>query len=342
MVVVKAEIYPANATWQELEWKAVNDIGIDVSFVSLDVRKNENAVSVTAKGDGSFRLRCSCKNGGSVVSVRSDLEMNAIGIGTAVFHPYEEIYAGLCDYHTENAINGIDYGISFFPSEIGTSICMIGFDFIDFGDFGSDSITLPIFANTDNAVSLQIWDGNPSYPESSLLADIKYQKTPEWLVFQEETYHLNNRLKGIQSLYFVSTDEFQLRGFFFEKQYKGYGLLFASECTHIYGDTYDKKPKAIENIGNNVALAFEHMDFGENKAINIMICSRSRYEINPIQIRFTNESETNIQILEVPGSEDYAEQTFSIEPLSGEGNIEFIFLPGSQFDLQYFQFGTGE
>jgi len=42
--------------------------------------------------------------------------------------------------------------------------------------------------------------------------------------------------------------------------------------------------------------------------------------------------------VQVPGGDEYAAQSFSIESLAGHGTVEFIFLPGSNFDFAWFQF----
>ena len=44
------------------------------------------------------------------------------------------------------------------------------------------------------------------------------------------------------------------------------------------------------------------------------------------------------QVVEFPVSEDVQTLTFPIEGFSGDGKVNFIFLPGSDFDLISFQF----
>ena len=55
-------------------------------------------------------------------------------------------------------------------------------------------------------------------------------------------------------------------------------------------------------------------------------------------MRFKTETGDSVQVVEVPGSADYTEQTFDIEPLDGFGAVEFIFMPGSNFDFAWFRF----
>lgn len=334
--LVEAALFPENAVYDQLEWRAVNDSGIEVNFIQLE--RDGNRARVTALGEGRFRLRCSCKNGGSCSSVVSSLEMEAIGMGAALLNPYEEIPAGLCGYRSEKAGEGVSHGIGFSGSDSDKREGVIGFEHVDFGDYGSDSIILPIFANTNDPVTFQIWEGMPKQEGSTLLADCFYHKPPRWMEFQEETYLLKKRLKGVTSLYFATGDAFVLRGFSVQKQEKAFSRLCASECSKIYGDAYTIKEERVEQIGNNVILEFEHMDFGEKGAEEIKICSRSELSMNPVQIRFTSDMGSSLQIVKLVGSREYQEQTFSIEPLKGAGKVEFVFLPGSSFDFWWFEF----
>ncbi|MGN0506682.1 MAG: glycoside hydrolase family 2 TIM barrel-domain containing protein [Lachnospiraceae bacterium] len=340
-VKVEAKIYPENATYRELEWKAIIDTGIEVNFVT--VKTEGNTAYVTAEGDGEFRLRCYTKNGGFAESVQSSLEFVAEGIGAAAFDPYEEVPAGLCDYRTERAVEGIEHGINFLGSEDGGKSCIIGFTHVDFGDYGSDKVTLPIFANTNDPVSIALWEGMPGEEGSTLLYDGYYQKPAEWMVFKEETYTLSKRLRGVTSLYIATDASYQLRGFSFEKLNKAYATLYAGENSYVYGDAFEvckseDDKTAIEHIGNNVTIGYEHMDFGETGAHRITLESRSPLALSTVQLRFKTEAGEQVQAVQVPGCADYTEHTFTIEPLFGNGTVEFIFMPGSNFDMKWFKF----
>lgn len=335
-ITVRAIIYPENTSYRELEWRATNDTGIDVNYVEL--LPEGNTVKVLAEGDGRFWLKCFARNGGSGVSVQSAIELKAEGIGKAFLNPYEEIPAGLCEYRSEQCGEGIEHGIGFLGTEDGEGYCVAGFTSLNFGDFGTDEITLPIFANTNHPVTFQIWEGNPEEVGSEMLADCYYFKPPQWMVFQEESYKLSHRIRGNAQIYIVTAYNFQLRGIYFKKEEKAYTLLKAAECDRIYGDVYRIQEDKVEQIGNNVTLEFENMDFGEQGTNEITICYRSVQELNPVQIRFTGEGMGSIQVVEADLREDYGEQTFRIETLTGKGKLEFIFLPGSCFDFHWFQF----
>lgn len=330
--------HPVSAVYQTLEWRAVNDTGIDVNFIELI--PFEDGVRVKASGDGAFRLKCFSRNAGSSVSVQSMIEMKAEGLGRVYLNPYEEIPTGLCDFKAEKAKEGIEHGINFLgcPKGQGEKECAIGFTGIDFGSYGSDEITLSIFANTNDPVTFRIWEGDPKEQGSELLADCFYHKPPKWMVFQEQSYKLKKRIQQKAILYLATDDSFQLKGIRFEKQEKAYARLLAAECDCIYGDSYEMKEEKVEKIGNNVSLVFEHMDFGEKGAGTITISCRSYQKLNPIQIRFAGDMGSSVQMIEAEASHEYGLQTFKLEKLKGKGTLSFIFLPGSCFDFDWFQF----
>lgn len=337
---IRVMLYPENASYRELEWKAVNDTGITVNFA--EVISLEGGARVKALGDGKFRIKCCLRNGGSAVSVCSELEMSAEGIGKAYLNPYNEIPAGLCGFRTERAGEGIEHGVNFLGcennSEQGAYQCVIGFTDIDFGDFGTDEIVLPIFANTNDAITFQIWEGNPEKAGSELLADCFYHKAPEWMVFKEQSYKLRKRIKGNIPLYIATDCSFQLRGIYFTKQEKAYARLGAAQCDIIYGDAYEINQGKVEKIGNNVSLVFKQMDFGKQGAGRIVLNCRSYQSLNPVQIRFASDISSSIQVVEAAFSHEYGEQVFEIEKLKGKGDLSFIFMPGSCFDFNWFQF----
>ena len=119
---------------------------------------------------------------------------------------------------------------------------------------------------------------------------------------------------------------------------KAYATLSAKENTRITGDTFTIEEDAITGIGNNVTLEYENMDFGEEGLSSITICGHSPIEMNSIHVRFYNDEGDINQIVEFPYSDDYVEKTYPLEPVKGKCKVNFIFLPGSKFDLKWFRF----
>lgn len=87
-----------------------------------------------------------------------------------------------------------------------------------------------------------------------------------------------------------------------------------------------------------MTIGFEQMDFGEAGAHEIKLESRSPLPLSTVQLRFKTEEKEHVQAIQVPGSAEYTEHILEIEPLFGIGTVEFIFMPGSNFDMKWFRF----
>lgn len=331
-MIVRARLYPENTSYQEVEWSVVNDVGIESNISKVTAVGHEAKVS--ALGDGEFRLRCTSKNGTEKTKLISELEFKAEGLGEAYKDPYGFISAGLYDYSKGEVGNGNERGVA--TSRDGET--QVGFREIDFGSYGSDRITIPIFSLSNDEYSLQIWEGMPDEDESELIADVIYQKESKWNVYQEETYTLSKRLRGITSICFVLNQKVHIKGFSFEKKNRAFEKNLAIDSDHIYGDTFTKKDKSVEGIGNNVSLAFDGMDFTSEGMTKLVVCGRSPIDKNTIQIHFANQEGDSKQIFEFTHTEDYVEKEFNLEKITGEQRVTFIFLPGCNFDFGWFRF----
>ena len=329
---ITAKLFPEDTSYRELEWSVVNDAGIESNIAKVDV--NGDKVKVTALGDGEFRLRCTSKNGTDKTKLISELEYKAVGLGKAYKDPYGFISAGLYDYSKGEVTNGNERGVA--TSRDGET--QVGLREIDFGNYGSDKITIPIFALSDDEYSLQIWEGMPDEEGSELVADVIYQKPSKWNVYQEETYQLSKRLRGIKSICFVFRQKVHIKGFYFEKKNQAFERNYASECNHIYGDTFEIKENSVEGIGNNVSLTFESFDFTASEATKLIISGRSPIEKNTIHVRFASDEGDSNQMVEFHKSDGYEEQAFDLEKVTGVQKVTFVFLPGSNFDFGWFQF----
>lgn len=345
-VVVKAKLLPENTSYQDILWRLTTATGADTNIAALKVLPD--GVRITALGDGEFYLRAMTKNGGNRIALISMLDFKATGLGEANLNPYEFVSASLF-YDKRGALtNGNERGMA--TARDGVS--MIGFERVDFGEFGSDEITLPIFELGSNMVEIELWEGVPRETGSRKIDTLRYQKESIWNVFQEETYQLPERLTGMKTLWFlVDNHKIHLKGFSFTKKNKAYEKLYAIENTNIYGDTYnlreikassnkeiDHQGKVVENIGNNVSILFEDMDFMEGIS-KIKLCGHSPIDKNTIQICFTDEAGTEVkQLCEFTYSEDYVTKEFKLNNITGKQKVTFIFLPGCQFDFFWFMF----
>ncbi|WHZ03214.1 glycoside hydrolase family 2 TIM barrel-domain containing protein [Neobacillus sp. YX16] len=331
-MVVRAKLHPPDASYQEVEWSVVNEAGIVSNIAKVEAFGHE--AKIIALGDGEFRVRCTSKNGTDKTKLISQLEFIAEGLGTAYKDPYGFISAGLYDYSQGEVGNGNERGVA--TSRDGET--QVGFHDIDFGLYGSDAITLPIFALSSEEYSLQIWEGMPDEDGSELVADVIYQKESKWNVYQEETYRLSKRLRGITSICFVLQKKVHIKGFSFEKQNRAFEQNDAVECDHIYGDTFVLREYCVEGIGNNVSLEFEEMDFTSEGCTKLAIKGRSPIDKNTIHIRIVNQEGESNQLVEFTQSDEYEERVFELERITGVQKVTFIFLPGSNFDFGWFRF----
>ncbi len=333
-MVVSAKIYPANATHDDICWVAVNDFAVKTNLADLE---SEGAMCrIKAKGDGKFRLRCMTKNGTDKFKCISTIEFEAEGLGTACFDPYDFIAGSSYTDSKGDIGNGNEKGVA--TSRDAESY--VGYENIDFGEFGSDEITMPIFALDGNEYMVQIWEGRPGDGRSELLCDGKYCKPSIWNVYQPETYKLSRRVKGVTSIYFKADAKYHIKGFSFTKPDKAFTCIGAVENSRIYGDTFKVLKEEVTGIGNNVTLEFDNMDFGGRTARKLVICGSSPIEVNSIHIKATdvNTGETKTSLVEFTKTNGYEERTFDIEGITGDVKIGFVFLPGSNFDFKYFKF----
>ncbi|MNJ39249.1 hypothetical protein D3C77_341170 [compost metagenome] len=335
-MIVEVKLYPPDTSYTEVEWSAVDDAGIKSNIAKVEAHGHQAVV--TALGDGEFRIRCTSNNGTDKTKLISQLEFQASGLGTAYLDPYQFISAGLYQYSKGEVGNGNDRGVA--TSRDGET--RVGFYNIDFGDYGSDTITIPIFALSDDRYDLQIWEGIPDEEGSILLLDGAYQKPSKWNVYQEETYKLAKRLQGVTSLCFVLWEKVHIKGFYFEKMSKAFAQNAAADCNSIYGDSYHiaKGEGRIEGIGNNVSLVFENMNFGDTAANLLTVYGRSRIDKNTLHIQFEGVDGETRQLVEFTQSNGYEERTFELQKVEGLQKVTFIFLPGSNFDFGWFKFSS--
>ena len=335
-IEVEAVIKPENASYDDIYWLAVNDYAVKTNLAELqpDGRK----CRIRAKGDGNFRIRCMTKNGTDRFKCISTLEFTAEGLGTAYFDPYDFIAGSSYTDSKGDVGNGNEKGVA---TPRGTE-SYIGYTNLDFGEFGSDEITLPVFTLDSKEYVLRIWEGRPGDEGSELLCDGRYCKPSIWNVYQPETYKLKRRVKGVTSIYFTANDKYHLKGFSFTAPDKAFSQISASENSRVYGDTFTLNPGSdeIAGIGNNVTIEFDGMDFGDRTAAKLIICGRAPYGSNSIHLMVSDPDGTNSErtLLEFAQCAEFTERSFDIGRITGNKRIGFVFLPGSNFDLRWFRF----
>ena len=332
IVEVEAIIYPANASYEALEWRVTDAAGIDSNIVNLRILdENSRKVEITALGDGEFYLRCMTRNGSDKVKLISQLNFSITGLGAAHLNPYEFISGGLYNASNIELTNGNERGVA-SDRELKS---YIGFKGVDFGEYGADTITLPIFSLSPEELPIEIWEGMPGEEGSECLGIYPYTLGSQWNTYLEEVYTLPRKLKGLTTICFGFDRKVHLKGFQFAKPEKAYDKLSVKEYNSISGDSFLIKENTIEGIGNNVTIQFNEMDFSTKGLKKIQICGQTPLEKNTIRIQFNDEIS---QLVEFKHSKDYEVQEFELETLSENGTVSFIFLPGCQFNFKWFQF----
>jgi beta-galactosidase len=355
-LLISAVLSPAQAQIEEMTWKAVNVKGIEINYAAAtpltSSETDPNAalpvpsgqIRLTATGDGEFRLRCSVKGGKWKTVTFSELEIRAEGFGKPFLDPYDFVSAGLYTDTLGEIGIGIEKGISTDRSRRSGVI----FTGLDFGSYGSDTITIPVFALNGDPYPIEIWEGKPDDAGSEKLTEVIYCKPMIWNEYQEETFTLPRRLKGVTTLALVMTEKVHIKGFTFQKKAKAFERITAGEYTNIYGDSYQVSSEAITSIGNNVTITYEDMDFNTVGAQSLTIWGYSPLPLNTIHIIFTPESGTPLRTAaeftceqpqeSVSDISKYQAQTFAIPGFTGSGSVTFVFLPGSNFDFHSFRF----
>lgn len=331
-IVVRAKLYPENTSYKEIEWSAVNNAGVETNIAKVEALGSY--AKITAIGDGEFSIRTASKNGSSKIRLISQLEFKATGIGPAYKDPYAFISASLYDYSKGEIGNGNEKGVA--TARDGETL--VGFRDIYFGKHGSDLIILPIFALTSEEYAFKLYEGMPDEAGSVLLAECIYQKPTKWNVYQCEEYRLTKKLRGISSICFAFDKKVHIKGFSFELQNRAFEQNNASSCDHIYGDSFKLSETAVTEIGNNVTLLFDDLDFGDNGAHYVKICGNSPIGRNTVHLIFSSKDGDVRQTAEFTRTCGYEEKLFSLKKIAGKQKLSFVFLPGSNFDFKWFQF----
>jgi len=330
--IVTAKVYPEDTTYPAITFRAMTLDGIESNCVI--VKTEGNTARLIPRGDGKFRLCCSANNDKEHPEVISELEFSIEGFGTASIDPYQMVPACQCSQVSQETkvslLGGIYLG--------GRERTSITFEQVDFGEFGSDEITIPIFSFRDEE-RIEVWIGELEKDASCMFAGV-YRAKSIYNQYQSNTFRLSQRVKGIQTVNLIVQPEENLtiQGFIFTKKEKAYEVLKASDKNRITGDMFQIEEDAITGIGNNVAIEYTNLDFGVDGFRSVTICGRSHIDVNTIHIRFNNGEKASNQIVEFAYSEDYMEQTFELESVYGCNHLNLIFLPGSDFDLRYIQF----
>ncbi len=330
-VSFRVRALPENARPEALSFRVVNAQGVDMPCARLT--QAGDTVTVTTQGDGSMYLRASACNGYPHPRILSQMEITAQDFGPMGLDPYGFIAGALADLKEGDIGAGNEQGIAFARE----SESAVGFSRVDFGPVGSDTLVLPIFALNGDLYRLKLWEGMPG-AGGQLIAELPYQKPSIWNVYQEETYHLPCVLKGVHTLAFSLDCKAHMKGFSFVRQTRPLRYNRALDADQLYGDSFTKDEEGVKQIGNNVTLLFEHMEFARAGSLRLVLDGATDLDINTVSLRITGENGEAVSSTCDFTRSARTEQSFTVDVPAGQCSVAFVFLPGSRFDFYGFRF----
>ncbi len=330
-ITLTAALLPKNASFCDVEWSVVTNSGIASSVARLEA--NGLNATLTALGDGEFRVRCSAKNGKPQCEVLSEYEFSAEGFGQAFINPYEFVCS--CFYTAAPAqMDEVSEGGIAITNEHN----VLGFEKVDFGKYGSDCFRLRcIYWHTNAPFEFKVYAGRPE--NGRLLGEFSHQADFIWQTYQDREFRLSERLCGEQDIYFEFghlEQRLYFGGFEFSPVLKAYEEIPAADCDLIHGDTYELSGGSILHIGNNVFIEYADMDFSFGISA-LKICGKTHHDNDSIHLAIAGEDGAEIkQIVEFPGTADSV--TVDIPDFRGRAVVKLGFLPGCDFDMRSLRF----
>lgn len=332
---VQAKLLPENNTYNKVVWRLVNDAGIDSTLAQI--RADGNEAVICGQFDGRLRVRCMAENGMDHACIISQMELSCEGFGDVRLNPYTFLSFGLNDISGGSISAGNERGVA----TANTAESIVGFSAVDFGDYGSDEVEIPIFTLNGDRYDFEIYAGDPR-EGGECVCNAVYQKPSIWNVYQADTFRLNRRLQGIHPLCFITHDKMHLKGFRFKEYKRAFSPLDGRDYVSVYGDDFTRDGTAVRNIGNNVVVDLGVLDFEDAARLNVTVKGHSPIPVNTVHIRFTAEDETvyslPIEFTETPSA---LEKTFPLtlpDRSFGKLKTQLVFLPGSKFDLEWIRF----
>ena len=324
---IRAKLLPENCTYDDISWSVVRRNGVESSLAQVE-GSGRSAV-VTAKGDGEFFVRAMVHNGAEHPQVIADIPFTAEGLGAAVRDAYSFISASTLD--SSNVPTNIieDGALSNFDGRT-----VMTYSDIDFGKTGSQIISLSVGTCFDMPV--EVWEGTPD--DGKLICRVDFGNNGHWCGFAGQDFALAERLTGVRTISVVIDSRVIFGGFSFVPIERAYDTNWVGEADSVYGDDYRIDGRRVADIGNNVIINYEGLDFGEGGSEALVISGETGNPMNQIQLRYTPAGGAQKTVLLEFQQDGGREQRFDIPKLSGVNDVSFVFMPGSRFDFDWFRF----
>lgn len=324
---IRAKLLPENCTYDDISWSVVRRNGVESSLAQVE-GSGRSAV-VTAKGDSEFFVRAMVHNGAEHPQVIADIPFTAEGLGAAVRDAYSFISASTLD--SSNVPTNIieDGALSNFDGRT-----VMTYSDIDFGKTGSQIISLSVGTCFDMPV--EVWEVTPD--DGKLICRVDFGNNGHWCGFAGQNFALAERLTGVRTISVVIDSRVIFGGFSFVPIERAYDTNWVGEADSVYGDDYRIDGRRVADIGNNVIINYEGLDFGEDGSEALIISGETGNPMNQIQLRYTPAGGAQKTVLLEFQQDGGREQRFDIPKLSGVNDVSFVFMPGSRFDFDWFRF----
>ena len=324
---IRAKLLPENCTYDDISWSVVRRNGVESNLAQVE-GSGRSAV-VTAKGDGEFFVRAMIHNGAEHPQVIADIPFAAEGLGAAVRDAYSFISASTLD--SSNVPTNIieDGALSNFDGRT-----VMTYSDIDFGKTGSQIISLSVGTCFDMPV--EVWEG--TLDDGKLICRVDFGNNGHWCGFAGQDFALAERLTGVRTISVVIDSRVIFGGFSFVPIERAYDTNWVGEADSVYGDDYRIDGRRVADIGNNVIINYEGLDFGEGGSEALIISGETGNPMNQIQLRYTPAGGAQKTVLLEFQQDGGREQRFDIPKLSGVNDVSFVFMPGSRFDFDWFRF----
>ena len=324
---IRAKLLPENCTYDDISWSVVRRNGVESNLAQVE-GSGRSAV-VTAKGDGEFFVRAMVHNGAEHPQVIADIPFTAEGLGAAVRDAYSFISASTLD--SSNVPTNIieDGALSNFDGRT-----VMTYSDIDFGKTGSQIISLSVGTCFDMPV--EVWEGTPD--DGKLICRVDFGNNGHWCGIAGQDFALAERLTGVRTISVVIDSRVIFGGFSFVPIERAYDTNWVGEADSVYGDDYRIDGRRVADIGNNVIINYEGLDFGEGGSEALIISGETGNPMNQIQLRYTPAGGAQKTVLLEFQQDGGREQRFDIPKLSGVNDVSFVFMPGSRFNFDWFRF----
>jgi beta-galactosidase len=325
---VSVRLCPSDAGYKNIAWKCVLDTGAIAEIAEI-IHSDDSGAVIEAKGDGRFKLRASCNNGKEHPEVINELDFTITDVGDAVKSAFAFVPAGRYDI-SYAPLKIIEHGS---VAGVNKTKTLIGFKNVDFGKVKANRLRLFIGTTSYfDEVLVEVHIGDVTGGDSRALETLSFPRNNLHYSFEPHDFVLCEKLTGKRDICFIVDRRCVFGGFEFINE-SAFDLIPAAAHDEIYGDNYVIDGNKIGNIGNNVIINYNALGFGEKRTVKLVVRGFAPAG-NSISMKLGGKDYQ----LEFPQSDDYITQEFDIGEAGGLSDMSLIFLPGSNFNFEWFKF----